>query len=62
MPDTARQLGPEDSWDGFDVPFDDEEITVVVELVDFVGDEADECIELRASSSSSLSNALRTVS
>lgn len=40
LPDTARQLSAEDFWDGFDAPFDGEEITVAVELVDFEGDKA----------------------
>lgn len=40
LPDTARQLSAEDFWDGFDAPFDGDEITVVVELVDFEGDKA----------------------
>jgi putative ATP-dependent endonuclease of OLD family len=38
LPDTARQLGAEDFWDGFDAPFGGEEITVAVDLVDFDGD------------------------
>lgn len=40
LPDTARQLNAEDFWDGFDAPFADEKIRVVVELADFDGDMA----------------------
>lgn len=40
LPDTARQMSAEDFWDGFDAPFDGNEITVSVELTDFEGDKA----------------------
>jgi putative ATP-dependent endonuclease of OLD family len=40
LPDTARQLSAEDFWDGFEVPFDGEEITIAIELADFEGDKA----------------------
>lgn len=40
LPDTARQLSADDFWDGFDAPFDGQEVTVAVELVDFEGDKA----------------------
>ena len=40
LPDTARQLSADDFWDGFDAPFDGNEVTVSVDLVDFDGDKA----------------------
>jgi putative ATP-dependent endonuclease of the OLD family len=40
LPDTARQLSADDFWDGFEAPFDGNEITVSVELVHFEGDKA----------------------
>ena len=38
LPDTARQLGAEDFWDGLPSPFDGQLITVTIDLVGFDGD------------------------
>lgn len=38
LPDSARQLGQGDFWDGLSEPLEDEKISVFVELQDFEGD------------------------
>jgi len=38
LPDSARQLGQADFWDGLGEPLEDEKISVFVELVDFEDD------------------------
>lgn len=38
LPDSARQLGQGDFWDGLGEPFEDEKITVFIELKEFEGD------------------------
>lgn len=38
LPDSARQLGQGDFWDGLGEPLEDEKITVFVELQEFEGD------------------------
>jgi putative ATP-dependent endonuclease of OLD family len=38
LPDSARQLGQGDFWDGLGEPLEDEKITVFVELTDFEED------------------------
>lgn len=40
LPDTRRQLGAEDFWDGWGVPFDGHEISISVELAGFDGDKS----------------------
>lgn len=38
LPDTVRQLSGDDFWDGLHSPFDGNEITIAVDLIDFEGD------------------------
>ncbi|ABF12347.1 ATP-dependent nuclease [Cupriavidus metallidurans] len=38
LPDSARQLGQGDFWDGLGEPLEDERITVFVELIEFAND------------------------
>jgi putative ATP-dependent endonuclease of OLD family len=40
LPDAARQLGPEDFWDGLARPFDGNEVEISIELTDLEEDQA----------------------